>query len=404
MKYCYFFLLLLLYSSVQAQENEEKPQLEFHGYVKYDIFLDTYESVDTRDGMMYFYPKPSNPDVTGKDINENLQLEMLSLTTRFKLSITGPTVLGAQTNGYIESDFYGTSQEYTRMLRLRHAYFKFKWDSEFEVLMGQYWHPMFVTESYPDPLTYAIGLPLYVLNRSSQLRFTYPLSPSITIVSAFLVHGYHNSKGPREAQRNAGLPDTQLQLKFNREHFFFALTGGYKFLKPRTVTDDGIKTDEMANGLNLGGSFKVSYDAATFKWGAIYGENLTHFVMIGGLGASQDPSVADDYGYASMQTYSCWTDMHSNGPVRFGFLAGLTENLGSKDPYYSLGYERGEDLHHVYTLSPRISYHEKNFSIGFEYKYTAAVYGITFNEHHKAIETDDATVNNRFLISAKYGF
>jgi hypothetical protein len=34
------------------------------------------------------------------------------------------------------------------MFRLRHAFIKFNWNTT-ELLIGQYWHPLFVTTCYP---------------------------------------------------------------------------------------------------------------------------------------------------------------------------------------------------------------------------------------------------------------
>ncbi|NBC83842.1 MAG: hypothetical protein GVY19_10755 [Bacteroidetes bacterium] len=397
--------LLLISLGVHGQEKSEEPTVKAGGFVRYDMIMDTYESVDSRDGMLYFYPLPEVIDEEGNDINENLQFEMLSLTSRVNLEITGPEILGAQTSSFIEGDFFGTTAVHARLFRLRHAYIKFVWPSELEVLMGHYWHPMFVTECFANPLTFAVALPFHGLNRSSQVRFTYPITPSVTVVSAFLMHGAHKSKGPSEAQRNSGLPDSQLQMKFKQGSYFLAVTGGYKFLQPRLMTENELKTNKMANSFNVGASFKAVYNPLTIKLGSVFGENLTHFRQIGGFGAKQDPESTDDYDYANMQTYSIWADMHTNGTFRLGLMAGYTENLGSAETYFSLGndYERGEDLKSVYSVSPRISYHKNNFSAGLEYKLTAAAWGTNFDENHRATKTNE-TMNNRIVFTTTYSF
>jgi len=402
------FILTSIIALAQEQKPEE-PTVKVGGFVRYDLFMDTYKSVDTRDGELYLYPRPEALDSFGNDINENLQLEMLSLTTRLNVAINGPNILGAKTSALIEGDFLGTSQDLRRHIRLRHAFIKFTWANELQVLMGHYWHPMFVTECFANPLTWAVALPFHPLNRSPQLRLSYPVTNNLTLVSALLVHGAHRSTGPDEAQRDAGLPDAQLQLKFNSENYFFALTGGYKFLKPRLsqmLADSSIReTDETISDLNLGVNIKADYNFATFKAGAVYGENLTHLVMIGGIGANKDPEATNEYGYSSMKTYSTWIDVHTNGTYRLGFTGGYTENLGGTSEYYPLKkHSRGENINYVYSMSPRVTYHENNFQAGIEYKFTAAAYGTAFDKYYRATETADETINHRILFTALYKF
>src|SRR6056297_2163675 len=152
MRKIYLLLAAIAFSGfVSAQESN--PQINFSGFVGYELFYDTYESVDSRDGEVYLYPLPANLDVNDNDLNKNSQIEMLSLSSRIRLGATGFKALGGDVSGMIETDFLGTGQPYTRMLRLRHAIIKVNWESG-ELLMGQYWHPMFVTSCFPSTIAF----------------------------------------------------------------------------------------------------------------------------------------------------------------------------------------------------------------------------------------------------------
>ena len=77
---------------------------------------------------MLFYPKPVEYDAQGNDINDGWQANMMAITARLGLRITGPNALGAKTSAYIEGDFTGSTNATINSLRLRHAYINMVWD------------------------------------------------------------------------------------------------------------------------------------------------------------------------------------------------------------------------------------------------------------------------------------
>ena len=83
------------------------------------------------------------------DINASADLHMLNIQTRLKGDISGPDAFGAKTSGVIEAEFYGTSELDVNGFRLRHAYVKMDWQKT-NLLVGQYWHPLFPAESFPE--------------------------------------------------------------------------------------------------------------------------------------------------------------------------------------------------------------------------------------------------------------
>lgn len=413
--------LLLLFLSVIflpgiliSQETEQKPSVTLSGFVRYELFFDTYESVDTRDGEVYLYPLRENLDINGDDINNNFQLNMLGLQARPRISAVGPNAFGAKVTGVLEGDFLGVSQADSRMLRLRHGFLKLNWEKS-ELMMGHTWHPMFVTECFPTTVSMGAGVPFHVLNRAPQVRYTASLGNTMSVMGALLIHGYHKSVGPADAQRNSGLPDTQFQFKFKTDNIFTSFTAGYKFLTPRLETIDGVKTNETIGSFNIAANTKLSFDPVTIKVEGIYGQNLTHFIMIGGYGAAEDPTVVAnyDYEYTNINTMSVWSDVAFNLDfMEIGVFGGYSSNLGAKGDYYSLGYERGRDIKSIFRVSPRVVVKSGKVDFGLEYMLTGATYGDLdatapadpLHPEYSFTDTDKPTINNRMIFSARYKF
>jgi len=400
-------IVLFLPGILLSQETEEKINVTLSGYVRYEMFFDTYESADTRDGEVYLYPLRENLDINNNDINQNFQMNMLGLQARPKIMATGAKAFGAKITGVIEGDFLGVSQADSRSLRLRHGYLNMKWDNV-DLLLGHSWHPMFVPECFPATVSMGAGVPFHVLNRAPQARYTVKLGNSISLMGAMLIHGYHKSTGPGDAQRNSGLPDTQFQFKFKTDNVFSSFTAGYKFLTPRLVTNGGVKTNETIGSFNIAANTKLSFDPVTIKFEGIYGQNLTNFIMIGGYGATDDPTIVDDYSYTNINTMSFWSDIALNfDPIEVAIFAGYSSNLGASGDYYSLtGYTRGENIQSIFRVSPRVIIKSSKVDFGMEYMVTGAQYGDidVANAEYSFTDTDTPTINSRMIFSARYKF
>ncbi|BDX39296.1 hypothetical protein CYCD_26510 [Tenuifilaceae bacterium CYCD] len=411
-KYVIFVSIGCLWSlAVKAQE-PEKPKVEIkpYGYVAYELLFDTYKSLDSRDGELYFYPLKEQLDKNGKNINERNQLQMLSISTRLGGKISGPNVLGAKMSGMVEADFYATSNDYIYLLRIRHAMINLKWQSS-ELMMGHYWHPVIVNEVIPSCVSFGGGAPFHSLNRSPQIRYTYYPSEIIRLSATALAQGYHRSTGPTDAQRNSGKPELMAQLTVgNRKTFLIGASAGYKWLTPRLVTSDTIKTDETIGQYLLSAFVMGKIGTTVIKSEVVYGENLTHLQMIGGYGMKKTATVVDDYEYTNLITLSSWLDVqHTAGKIGIGAFIGYSKLYGANDDYTSLEinkvkYFRNDDLNYIYRIAPRITYKEENFTLGLEYMLTAAIYGKDWNSKHEVTSSMDPVYNNRILFMAKYEF
>ncbi len=401
-----FLPVMLLPGLLMSQETEQQTSVTLSGFVRYEMFFDTYESVATRDGEVYLYPLRENLDVNGDDLNNNFKLNMLGLQARPTIKAVGPNAFGAKVTGVLEGDFLGVSQADSRMLRLRHGFLNLQWENA-ALLMGHTWHPMFVPECFPATVSMGAGVPFHVLNRAPQVRYTANLGSSVSVMGALLVHGYHKSVGPGEAQRNSGLPDAQFQFKFKTKTVFASFTAGYKWLTPRLVTDANVKTNETIGSYNLAANTKLSFGPVTFKLEGIYGQNLTQFVMIGGYGAAENPLLVDDYSYTNINTMSVWSDLAYNSKsLEIALFGGFSSNVNASDHYYSLGYARGENIKSIYRISPRVVIKSGKVDFGIEYLMTAAKYGVvdSGDARYRFTEVDKYTKNGRMIFSARYKF
>lgn len=397
----------LAFNGIAQEQAKPKFELKPYGYAAFEIIYDTYKSYDTRDGELYFYPSIPQFDKNGKDINSKSMIEMLSLSSRLGLKISGPDFYGAKSTAMIETDFYGTSQANVRTLRLRHAMINLKWEKA-ELLMGNYWHPLIVPEMIPGVVSFGGGAPFHALNRSPQIRYTYNFSPTIRFIGAALVYGYHRSKGPYDAQRYSGKPDVHLQLSVgNRKEFLAGFTAGYKWLTPRLITDSLYKTSETVGSYDLHAFIMVKPATTSIKVEAVYGQNLSFLNMIGGYGMKTGSNNAEgDYSYTNLNTISVWGDIQQDiDSWTIGVFAGYQKLLGADDNYTTIkDYNLNDDLSRIIRVSPRLVYRAEALSIALEYILTTAVYGKTWDAKHNVTETMDPVSNNRFLLRVTYNF
>jgi hypothetical protein len=400
--------------TTQAQDSAEKDKItyDFYGYISHEVIFDTHQSVFTRDGELYLFPAgPVYHPESGNLINENSQLEMLSLQSRLGVKIAGPDVLNAKLTGMVETDFFATSEAHKHHLRIRHAFMKLQWD-KLSLTLGQYWHPMFTPELFPHVISFGAAVPFNPLNRSPQVRFDYLPTESVKVVLAALAHGYHSCVGPEAAQRNSGLPDLQFQLHLgNRPNLTTGFTAGYMWLQHLEETSGGVHyySSELLGAFNLQWFGRVKLSNLTLQAKLSYGENTTHYVMIGGYGrVLNDAANSTGYSYANLRTYAGWLEaMYKlNDNWDAGIFAGQMGSLGSTERIDVSGpiwYTRAANMANGLRISPRISYTQKKLRFALEYLYSTADYGSSFTEYAVPVDVQ-GTYNHRLLFSSVFTF
>lgn len=396
------FTLLFLLSIGQVEKNNPV-KIKLKGFVKADYIFDSRQNVEAREGFYIMYPKPMVKDANGIDINDKASANQYAMTTRLGLHIDGPEIFGAKTGGLIETDFTGPSNIQNNALRLRHAYITFDWGKT-SILMGQYWHPLDVPEMMPTVLSLNTGSPMHSFSRGPQIRLTQMTGPVKWIAVAYSQRDYVSTgpEGPSSVYlRKAVLPDLSLQAQFSHKHFFAGAGLNYKELYYQSFTNDNKMMSDQPGAF----SFIAFTKYETLKWDfriqGVYGANLYDHLMLGGTAVSLADSVNAQIEYTNLKASSVWaTIFFKYKGWKFGGFGGYIQNLGSDQEIVGAVYGRGQDIHHVYRLSPQWSYKIKNLIIANEWEYTVAAYG-TPDEFDKVMDTYEVG-NLRFTFSLIY--
>ena len=402
-------------ASAQDQEkDQDKPPefgIDFSGFVKTDMFYDSRQTVSVREGHFLLFPQGVRPDPAGTDIHAASSFHMLSIQTRLMGRITAPDTLGAKTSGLVEAEFFGTSDSDVNGFRLRHALVRLNWPRT-ELLVGQFWHPMFITESFPEVVSFNTGAPFQPFNRSPQVRLTHRLHRFSVAVTALSQRDF-TSPGPLGASsvylRNAVSPELNGRVQYAAgdpaagTETVAGAALNYLRIRPRLATEAGFKTSETVGGWATMAYFKQRRPGWTFKAEAAFGENLHHLTMLGGYVARRvlDPATRE-VDYTSLGTFAAWSDVHTNGRTwQPGVFVGYTRNLGAGENFVGPVHARGADIAHVYRVSPRIVFNTGRFRFAGETEWTSAAYGVPDS---KGVVRNAENVGNLRVLLATYLF
>lgn len=407
-------LFFILTAALFAQD-ENKASVKFYGFVQTDLIFDTRQVVAVRDGHFMLYPKPESLDAAGKDLNAKASFNILAIQTRVGAKITLPEAIGAKWSGLIEGSFFGMNNMDINGFRLRHAFVKAQWKTT-SALVGQYWHPMFVTSCFPGTISFNTGAPFTPFTRNPQVRVTQKVG-KINFIGTILTQVDFVSTGPVGPNtiylRNSVLPALNLRVEYftaNKEkgnEFLVGASLNFKRLIPRissdvydsitdqTYTYKGIEEVSSLSGMIY---FKVKVPAITIKAAGTYAQDAYNLTMIGGYAVEKVVNPVKGFQeYTPVSTLAGWTDIHSNGKKwQVGLFAGYTKNLGSENTITGPYYSRGSSIDYVYRLSPRFVYNIGKFRIAPEVEYTVAAYG-TPNQYGE-VEDAVAVGNLRLLL------
>lgn len=361
---------------------------------------------------MLVFPAKEVLDANGEDINAKANFNMLNIHSRARIVITAPSFLNAKVSGLLEGDFVGSANDKIGLLRLRHAIVKLNW-AKTELMAGQYWHPMFNLDVYPQIVSWGGALPYFPLERSPQLRLSYGATGNSKFSIAASTQLDFKSNGPigpsTDYIRNAAFPELNatyvLGLKSN---FLIGANVGYKTLKPQlSYLVDGLKykSEESLGSYHLSLFSKIKMDKAAIRIGSIYGQNLYDFVMLGGYGVSGTNNKGEAE-YTNFTAGSVWFDVDSGligKKTTLGIFAGYTKNYGADDPITGAVYARGTDIDFSYRVAPRIVYGNGLVRFRVEVAYDTAAYG-TANADYTKVENTTNASNMRFVFATTLHF
>ena len=423
-------LLLLVFSAIIAAstiaQDNKSFGIKFSGFVKTDIFWDSRQTVAAREGHFLLYPTNERLDADGNDINAKANFNMLSIQTRLRGTITGPDALGAKTSGVIEGAFFGQINSDVNGFRLRHAFVKLRWKKA-SLLVGQYWHPNFVTYCFPGTVSFNTGAPFIPFSRNPQIRVTQKLG-KFNVMFTVLSQIDFVSAGPAPNDgtinlpsskylRNSVLPALNLRFEYrnvntdDNKEFLIGASVNFKMLTPRLVTDSNYKTSTTVSSISETFYVKLKLPKVTFKLQGIYAQDPYNWLMIGGYAVeSVDDATKDFLNYTPITTASGWLDIHSNGKKwQVGLLAGYAQNLGAGKDITGPTYQRGSNIAYLYRISPRFIYNSGKFRIAPEIEYTVAAYATKdangiLNIDSKGKVTDSKEIGNVRILLGVYFF
>ncbi len=410
-------LMAMFIGGAKAQE---KPSVKLYGFIRNYACFDTRESLTSNSEQFYYMPKDEKLDANGKDINEQPNMMLLSITTRLGVNITGPEFLGAKTSAKIESDFAGFGTSNT-VLRIRQAYAKMEWEKS-SVLVGQAWHPI-MGDMMPDVFSLETGAPFTPFSRSPQLRYDYK-NKGFTLTATALYQYQYTSNGPDGSSfnyaRNAVVPELYFQAMYKNGGFMIGAGVDFLAIKPRqsyTHTTTGENGETVTNTIKCNEDLAVGITPnifASYKkgdWGfkgrVTYAQNASHLSMISGYGVTEIYDNGEQK-YGALNSIGGWFDITKKEQFKKGYLTwcwfwGYTKNLGCNDDIVGPIYMRGEkNMDRMWRVAPSVLYTHNAMSIGIELDATTVAYG-TPDSRYKVSDTHNVT-NFRICTMLKYNF
>ena len=397
--------VLFFVAVASAQTEKITPGIAISGFVKTDVMYDSRQTVTFREGHFLLYPSPTLGDKFGTDINAKPRLNMLSIQTRVLGRITGPDAFGAKTSGLIEGEFFGTCDIDVSGFRLRHAYLKMDWGIS-SLLIGQFWHPMFVVEMYPGVISFNTGAPFQPFSRNPQIRFSYSMN-KVKLIAAAMSQRDFQSSGPAGLSscylQNSVLPNLHAQLQYSSGSNLLGAGIDYKRLTPRLVTSKDVATDATVSSTAFLGYARIAVDPVTVKLEGTYGENLSDMLMLGGYALKSTDPVTGVEDYSALKSLSFWMEISTGKDIEFALFSGYSKNLGAGDNLTGAYYGRGTDIDNLFRISPRVAWNAGTVRLSTELEYTSAAYG-TPNSLDKGKVADLKNVGNARLLLAAYYF
>lgn len=367
-----------------------------YGYVKLDAFYDTRQIVGDREEHFLLFPAPYFPDVLCKDINAHGQYHMSAIETRVGVNIEGPKWGSCVLDGGIEADFRGSSEFSVNCLKMRLAYGFVDWQSG-RFLFGEFWHPLYLPDCYPDTISFNGGAPMEPQARMPQLRVEHRTGQTEWLFAVSSQRGFTNA-GPRgltsEYIAHSKRPDLTAGVRCYFGDNFIGLVVDHKWVTPRLVSETGYKVHERLGSTIVELYARYQYAPISVRVKGFYAQNGTEQILISGYGVRCQEPVTDKRTYANTVAVGGWLDasyiFHCNR-MELGLFTGYTKNKGSRealfiDPktnepiIYGLIPEVSNKLDYVARFSPRWIWSLDPVRVGIEVEWTRAAFG-TLNNH-----------------------
>ena len=376
--------IIALFALAVAQMGlaQEETSATLYGYAKGEFAFDSRQVIAAREGN---YIDLASPNVQGNNV---ANFNGWGVESRLGVKVAGPEFFGMKSEALIEAHFFGSSDASINTLALRHAYVKLSSD-KVEWLVGQYWHPMFVTNVSPGTYNFNAGSPFQPFNRSPQIRFSTKGNARFTLAAiterdfTSVVYGGGNAA-------KSGLPAFHAQLQFGSDDKF---VGGFganvKF------TRNAGANAKTAHGKTLAAFNVLAYAKAqfteNFAWKIYgnFGQNPSELLQLGSVayyGGKDD--------LRNSTTLALWTEFAGkfSDSFEWGVFGGYSQDFGFNENNFKANYvdvlgnlavnskyagtaTAGLIPGSTWRVSPRVGWKSGNTKLGVELDYTSTTYG-----------------------------
>lgn len=404
--------------SAMAQ-GDRLDKISFYGFVRNDVYVDTYKGSDAVSDLFYMLPVYAGVDAEGEDINEQLSSNMLSITSRMGFRVSGLEVFGAKLSANVETDFGGGSPDPV-VIRIRKAYARLDWKKS-SLLMGQDWHPFWGGDVCPSVAGLNTGCPFVAFNRSPQINYAYKAGNFKLIGAAVYQLQYTSAcisstqSSTNQAKRNGALPELVAGFDWRKDKITFGAAASYNLTKPRMTTSgvDGLvyKTDEKLASLSYIAYLRFKSEKFNIHARCMYGQNMKHFLTPSGFGVSDYDAQTGHEEYTNYNNVVGYVNAVYGKKFQVGTMIGYGKNLGTQSSLYDFGNNSVA----IYGIFPKVQnfgrasfmarYNVSKLELTLEYELTTANYGIGgLNLSDGLYSQTHDVANNRLLFTTIYFF
>ena len=326
--------IIALFALAVAQMGlaQEETSATLYGYAKGEFAFDSRQVVAAREGN---FIDLASPNVTGNNV---ANFNGWGVESRLGVKVAGPEFFGMKSEALIEAHFFGSTDASINTLALRHAYVKLSSD-KVEWLVGQYWHPMFVTNVSPGTYNFNAGSPFQPFNRSPQIRFSTKGNARFTLAAiterdfTSVVYGGGNAA-------KSGLPAFHAQLQFGSDEKFVGGFGANVKFTRNTGADH-----KTAHGKTLAAFNVLAYAKAqfteNFAWKIYgnFGQNPSELLQLGSVAYSELDLLKDNL--KNSTTLSLWTEFAGkfSDSFEWGVFGGYSKDFGFNENNFLATYK-----------------------------------------------------------------